>query len=127
MVANPHSPEYYANLDKMELFADDKVLAIARGETTNFIKNFGSKQLVEDLSYSQSMVDNNLKSFFIELFQIMPTATVVETDHSILFFKQFQDSREKLHAYMVGVVEEEGQYKIANIEANMTPNLATEN
>ncbi len=115
------TPEYYEELDKMELFADDVVLRIARGEVGKFIDSFGSKKLRDDLAFSQKGVEEVLQPFFGELFQILPTATVVETSGGeVAFFKEFLTGDEKRKSYMVSVCKEDSSNKVANIEPNLT-------
>lgn len=115
------TPEYYEELDTMELFADDVVLRIARGEVGNFIESFGSKKLRNDLDFSQKGVEETLLPFFAELFQILPTATVVETTGGeVAFFKEFLTGDERRKSYMVSVCKEDSSNKVANIEPNLT-------
>jgi hypothetical protein len=115
------SPEYYEELDKMELFADDSILKIARGEVENFISEVGSQKLRDDLDFSQKGVEDSLKPFFAELFQILPTATVVETSGGeIAFFKEFLTPNEERKAYMISICKEDSSNKVANIEPNLT-------
>lgn len=120
MSETTHSPEYYAELDKMELFADDTVLKIVRGETAGLVSAYGSKSLRSDEGYAQGVVEEKLQPFFAELFQILPTATVVETTGDpVLFFKEFLTGAEERKCYMVSVVMEDGACKLVNIEPNL--------
>jgi hypothetical protein len=121
MTDEPKSPEYYEELDRMELFADDSILKIARGEVREFIKELGSQKLRDDLTFSQKSVEDTLQPFFTQLFQILPTATVVETNGGeVAFFKEFLTGEEERKAYMISICKEGSSNKVANIEPNLT-------
>ncbi|CAN5136127.1 hypothetical protein BH11PAT4_BH11PAT4_1810 [soil metagenome] len=121
MSDTPKTPEYYEELDKMELFADDSILKIARGEVANFVTELGAQKLRDDLEFSQKGVEDSLQPFFTELFQILPTATVVETSGGeVAFFKEFLTPDEERRAYMISICKEGSSNKVANIEPNLT-------